>query len=591
MFRAKHFFFTLRLILSAFSMLILFSQFSNGRSVAYATHLQPHAFTPTPYGVGIAPMGIAVGDIMGPGHQDIAVANLADNNITILTNNGSGVFTALPTPIPLAANSNPRQIVAGDFTSQSQDHEDLATADQGTGTVSILLNTGNGTFPTETRIPVGNSSSSAPIGLVAGHFMGQPQLDLAVADSGDDTVTILANDGNGTFIAQTPITVGGSGNPSAIAVGDFMGQGHQDLAITNSGDNTVRILANNGSGVFTPKVPINAGNNPFAIAAGNIMGQGHQDLAITNSGDNTVTILANDGSGVFTPEGTISVGNNPRGIVIGNLTGTGYQDLAVANSGDGTLPGTVTILANNGSGSFTAKEPTPVGLSPTGLTVGNFIGRGQQDLAITNTADSSISVLINTFVLSTCGGVIDSDESIGACNTLIKLDINPGTLSNQVPTNVTFTSNNVHVPNENNTNFFVDSSDQDQLVSFQFTDNVIDTRNTTAGWNLTAQSTGLTNNNSNSPAITDITLGDDPTNSTCSTTVCTPPIASLIPHTGLLLSATPQIFVDAPTAGTGIGNQGNYHLLAIGSFTVPAAAIAGSTYSGFIRVTLIDAAS
>src|ERR1700733_5969907 len=79
------------------------------------------------------------------------------------------------------------------------------------------------------------------------------------------------------------------------------------------------------------------GTNPFGIVAGNLSGGGLQDLAVTNEIDSTVTILLNNGTGTFIPQPPISVGSNPLGIVAGDFTGSGHQDLAVTSIGNNTV--------------------------------------------------------------------------------------------------------------------------------------------------------------------------------------------------------------------------------------------------------------
>ena len=56
--------------------------------------------------------------------------------------------------------------------------------------------------------------------------------------------------------------------PLRLLAGDFNGDGKLDLAIPNSGDNTVSILLGNGDGTFTTKSTTATGPLPYAVAAG-----------------------------------------------------------------------------------------------------------------------------------------------------------------------------------------------------------------------------------------------------------------------------------------------------------------------------------
>src|SRR5262245_50919936 len=67
-----------------------------------------------------------------------------------------------------------------------------------------------------------------------------------------------------SFTPAAPVPVGAA--PNSVVVGDFNGDGHQDLAVANFSSKTVSIRL--GSGIFTavPDVPIGAG--PFSVAVG-----------------------------------------------------------------------------------------------------------------------------------------------------------------------------------------------------------------------------------------------------------------------------------------------------------------------------------
>ena len=139
-----------------------------------------------------------------------------------------------------------------------------------------------------------------------------------------------------------------------IAVGDFTGDGHIDLAVANSGSNTMSVLLGNGDGTFQSQVTYPVGQAPQAVAAGDFTGDGHLDLAVTNSGDNTVSVLLGNGDGTFRPQVTYPVGQAPQALVAGDFTGDGHLDLAVANSGSNT----VSMLLGRGDGTFAPRIRT-----------------------------------------------------------------------------------------------------------------------------------------------------------------------------------------------------------------------------------------
>ncbi len=122
------------------------------------------------------------------------------------------------------------------------------------GTVSILLGRGDGTFQAAPEVAVGTSPNSVAVG----DFNGDGREDLAVTNSAGNSVSILLGRGDGTF--QAAPEVGGlEEHPSSVTVGDFNADGHQDLVTAiQAGPLSVSILLGRGDGTFqgTPEVAL-----------------------------------------------------------------------------------------------------------------------------------------------------------------------------------------------------------------------------------------------------------------------------------------------------------------------------------------------
>src|SRR5207249_2462038 len=99
-----------------------------------------------------------------------------------------------------------------------------------------------------------------------GDFNGDGKQDLAVGNQTSNNVSILLGDGAGSFSAATNFSTGAGTQPASVAVGDFNGDGKQDLAVANFFPNTVSILLGNGAGSFSAATSFGVSNTPLAVA-------------------------------------------------------------------------------------------------------------------------------------------------------------------------------------------------------------------------------------------------------------------------------------------------------------------------------------
>jgi hypothetical protein len=148
-------------------------------------------------------------------------------------------------------------------------------------------------------------------------------------------VFVLLGNGNATF--QSPSIYATVGQIStAVAIGDFNGDGISDLAITNqTGTPSVSILLGNSDGTFQPAVSYAAGNQPDALAVGDFNGDGFADLAVTNysytGAGNSLNILLGKGDGTFQSPVSYPVSDSQTSVAVGDFNGDGRIDLASTN--------------------------------------------------------------------------------------------------------------------------------------------------------------------------------------------------------------------------------------------------------------------
>jgi hypothetical protein len=307
---------------------------------------------------------------------------------------GPGTARAFTGPTNFPAGTNPRSVAVGDFNGDSR--PDLAVANTDSDDVSIMLGDGGGGFKAApgSPVPVGTTPQSVAVG----DFNGDAHADLAVANTGSNDVSILLGNGGGQFVPALGGSVATGASPISIAVADFNGDSDPDLAIANYGSNGVSIMLGGAGASFAPALgsPLVAGSSPFSIAVGNFNGDSDPDLAVANSGSNDVSILLGAAGGSFTPApgSPLAAGTSPQSVAVGDFNGDSRADLAVANHGSDA----VSVLLGSGGGGFAPAPggPLAAGTGPTAVAVADFNRDSDPDLAVVNESSGNVFILLGS---------------------------------------------------------------------------------------------------------------------------------------------------------------------------------------------------
>ncbi|HBI41831.1 MAG TPA: hypothetical protein DDY78_03115 [Planctomycetales bacterium] len=400
------------------------------------------------YPVGASPQAVVTGDFNGDGRLDLAVANLSSNTVSILLGNADGTFQAAQN---FATGAGPQSLAVGDFNGDGK--LDLVTVNA--NDVSVLLGNGNGAFQAPQSLvlpgqfPPGYTGSTAlpqaPTSVAVGDINGDGKLDLAVrgvtaftvlTGSGyygnyyttytDGYVNVLLGNGDASFTPKAASHLD-NGDPSALALGDFNGDGKLDVvAVTTSGSG-VSVLPGNGDGTLQAPVHSASGVGFNSVVTGDLNGDGKLDLVTRSSDGNGVLVQKGNGDGTFQAPADIPLPGlflanysgveplplpqHPEAVVVGDLNGDGKLDLAVTTTssysvftGSGyygnyysaVYKGNVNVLLGHGDGTFTDAQIAPLnGANPYALAAGNFNGDAFPDLAVADPWANSVSVLLN----------------------------------------------------------------------------------------------------------------------------------------------------------------------------------------------------
>ncbi len=331
----------------------VFRNTSTGGSITAASFAAKVDFT-----TGNGPFGIAIGDLDGDGKPDLAVTNggIGSASLSVFRNTstaGSITTASFAAKVDFATGTSPLGVAIGDLDGDGK--PDIVVANGVSYTVSVFRNTSTAgsittaSFAAKVDFATGNRPEDVTIGDLDGD--GKP--DLVVANAFSNSVSVFRNTSTGSitpgsFAAKVDFNTGV--NPYNIAIGDLDGDGKPDLVMANSLDNTVSVLRNTSTtgsittASFAAKVDFATGSGPGVVAIGDLDGDGKLDIAVANSGNNTVSVFRNTSTGgsITTASFTAKVdfptgvGSAPPGVAIGDLNGDGRPDLATANSGSNT---------------------------------------------------------------------------------------------------------------------------------------------------------------------------------------------------------------------------------------------------------------
>lgn len=340
--------------------------------------------------VGQNPAYVVRADFNGDGIPDLAVLNEVGHSITILLGKGDGTFQAAPNTLQLSSQgSGPLMAVVGDFNRDG--NADLAVVMGNTSTIAVFLGHGDGTFA-----PAILNSQAASVSylLVVADFNGDGIEDLAVENStssGSGSVSILLGNGDGTFNAST-VVASGISFPADLVEADFNGDGIPDLAFVNGAvASSVVVLLGNGDGTFKTLPAVLTPDYLTYIAVADFNQDGKPDI-FADAAYGTETLLGN-GDGTFSAPAISPpiIGPTPQGIAVADFNGDGKPDVALLFEDVST----VSTLLGNGDGTFGAAVsiPLPAGDEPSSIVAGDWNGDGIPDLAVVNQNLNSITSL------------------------------------------------------------------------------------------------------------------------------------------------------------------------------------------------------
>jgi hypothetical protein len=347
---------------------------------------------PALHPVGVNPNFVAAGDLDGDGALDLAVADTGADGVSILRGDGKGGFL----PLGFLSVPAPRNVAIGSIDGDGT--PDLAVASGGpvcpraqpacidapsAGGVYTFVGLGAGAFRAAELVPLTHSTDSRRVGA---NF-------------------VALHDFNGDGLGDLAVTVGTRLTAFDRAEGTAKPTGDDLLVFLNRGG------AIQPFGTSPDQPAIRVGAQPDAIAVGDWDGDTHPDLATLETTSGSITSLLGDDTGHFEVKSTTaSVGAVPRSLTVGDFDGDKIPDLVTASF----AAATVSVLEGRGDGSFEPAVDHWAGNAPTSAAVADFDGDRRLDIVVGRVRTDQLSLLTNNGPNRGDGVVIHRGISYGS---------------------------------------------------------------------------------------------------------------------------------------------------------------------------------
>jgi hypothetical protein len=353
--------------------------------------------TKVDFTTGTSPVSVAIGDVDVDGKPDLVVANYNSATVSVYRNtssSGSISSSSFAAKVDFTTGSNPISVAIGDLDGDGM--PDLAVANSSPNTVSIYRNTSSSgsisssSFAAKVDFTTGTDPRSVAIGDLDGD--GKP--DLAVANYNPSTVSIFRNISSSgsisssSFAAKVDYTTGTS--PRSVIIGDLDGDGKPDLAVANAGSTSVSVLRNADlPPTITSFTPLTAkpgdavtitGTGFNTTAANNVVFLGATKATVTAASATSLTVTVPTGA-TYAPITVLNTGASLAAYSMVNFTPT-YS------------PAKTNITSTD----FLAKQDFTAGTIPISVALGDLDGDGKPDLAVANRNSNKVSVFRNTSI-------------------------------------------------------------------------------------------------------------------------------------------------------------------------------------------------
>jgi len=349
----------------------------------------PPGFAISTIDLPLTPLRLAAADLDGDGDTDLMVCARSDtaSHLTVLVNGpgasfGAGWGAHLP-GINLPYSTD---IDLGDLDLDG-DQDLLASVPY--AFLQSRLNAGDATFDLTQPVFGGPRSQN-----VLGHIDADPVLDVAAYDV--DIFGYVGGHkgvGDGTFVEQNFLAVGGHDWQTRAELGDVTGDGLQDLVrASNAGLQYNPGKPTAGFPTWADTVTVSPGAM-LDVALADLDADGLLDAVVSLPDSNAIEVfhgLPGGGLGNVSP---YPAGAKPGVLAVADMNNDGLLDVIVGNQ----LAGSITISPNQGGAVFLSPKAYRGGRGLTDIIAADLDGDGDMDMAGTH-QQGQVSLQFNLLV-------------------------------------------------------------------------------------------------------------------------------------------------------------------------------------------------
>ncbi len=368
--------------------------------------------------VGSRPTALEVGDIDRDGELDVVVTNTGGFSNQIVVAIGRGDSNLIQFPPGLDVGSLPGETALADLNDDGI--ADLAIANTNDSSVTILAGLGTREFFGDALDT--ESVGGGPVEIVVGDLNNDDIPDLVTANVESEgsrgTVSVLLGIGNGTFgrvdhdsVMEGVQDLEGEIGTSVVRIADLDRDGDADIVALNAVSESLFFYPGNGDGTFGPPTSLTVpGAEDFVLA--DLNGDSNLDYVAALANLDSVEFRAGNGDGTFGSASSFEVGSAPIRVLAADVTGDGQVDIVSANSRSQD----VSVIAGNGDGTFRSARSYVADAEPRRLGLGDFNNDGRVDIAVVSEGSSGATVAV---LRAREDGTFDAaeDRRVGAAPT------------------------------------------------------------------------------------------------------------------------------------------------------------------------------